>query len=249
MEQLSRVTHVCAIPWGYPYLGIHPWGRLCSVWLNRSICIRAIKDAPLLLEQQPIFNTVEEETTVRKVTLLTALVLMAVMPCMSFAAEKDKKENSVKEKSTPAIKVGVLDWQMLIAKSPQAEQAGKRLEKEFKDRKDTFMDKQKQLETKNEKFQRDKDIMADAERVKAERELSKLQQDLRNLQEENQADYAVRHREEMDKFLNLVKSIVDEYAKKEHFDLILPLDTTLFAAERIDITMAILEKLKADKSS
>lgn len=183
----------------------------------------------------------------KKLTFLTTLILVAALPNMSIAVEKDKKETTAS--MTKAIKIGVLDWQLLVAKSPQAEQAGKRLEKEFKERKDTFLEKQKQLETKHEKFQRDKDIMAEAERTKAERELTKLQQDLRNLQEENQADYAVRHREEMDKFLNTVKAVVDDYAKKEQFDLILPQDTTLFAAERMDITTAILEKLKADKNN
>jgi Skp family chaperone for outer membrane proteins len=184
---------------------------------------------------------------VRKLTFLTTLILVAALPAVGFSAEKDKKESAAPMVKT--VKIGVLDWQLLVAKSPQAEQAGKRLEKEFKERKDSFLEKQKQLETKHEKFQRDKDIMAEAERVKAERELTKLQQDLRNLQEENQADYAARHREEMDKFLNAVKNIVDEYGKKEQFDLILPQDTTLFTADRMDITTAILEKLKADKKS
>lgn len=177
----------------------------------------------------------------RKLAFLTTLILVAAVPSMAIA-EKDKKEAT--PSTAKALKIGVLDWQLLVAKSPQAEQAGKRLEKEFKERKDTFLEKQKQLEAKHEKFQRDKDIMADAERVKAEREITKLQQDLRNLQEENQADYAARHREEMDKFLNTVKNVVDDYAKKEQFDLILPQDTTLFTAERIDITAAILDKLK-----
>jgi Skp family chaperone for outer membrane proteins len=182
---------------------------------------------------------------VKKLTLLTTLALVSVLPSVGIAAVKDKQESGAA--TTKMLKIGVLDWQLLVAKSPQAEQAGKRLEKEFKERKDTFLEKQKQLETKHEKFQRDKDIMADAERVKAERELTKLQQDLRNLQEENQTDYAARHREEMDKFLSAVKTVVDEYGKKEQFDLILPQDTTLFTAERLDITTAILDKLKSDK--
>ena len=184
----------------------------------------------------------------KKRTFITALILVAALPNISLAAsEKNKKETVAAVASAP--KIGILDWQLLVAKSPQAEQAGKRLEKEFKERKETFLEKQKQLETKHEKFQRDKDIMAEAERVKAERELTKLQQDLRNLQEENQADYSARHREEMDKFLNTVKAVVDEYAKKEQFDLILPQDTTLFTADRMDITTAILEKLKSEKKS
>ncbi|MEY3183009.1 MAG: hypothetical protein RLZ35_994 [Pseudomonadota bacterium] len=181
----------------------------------------------------------------RKLTALTTLLVVAALPNISIAGDKEKKDSPVSV--TKALKIGVLDWQLLVAKSPQAEQAGKRLEKEFKERKEVFLEKQKQLEKKHEQFQRNKDIMAEAERVKAERELTKLQQDLRNLQEENQADYTARHREEMEKFLSTVKSIVDAYGKEEQFDLILPQDTTLFSADRIDVTNTILEKLKADK--
>jgi len=200
---------------------------------------KAMNNEPLPLVQQRIIKgkTLKEKFVKKRSALITMILL--ALPGLGFASDK----------TAAPLKLGVLDWQQLVAKSPQAEMAGKRLEKEFKGRKDTFMAKQKDYEAKQEKLQRDKDIMSEIERTKAERELTKLQQELRNLQEENQSDYSIRHREEMDKFLNIVKSIVDEYSKKEQYDVILPQDTTLFAADRVDITQNILDKLKADKKS
>lgn len=184
----------------------------------------------------------------KTIIYVMGLAVGLLSPCAGWAAEKDAKAKEVGvATTTPALKIGVLDWQLLAAKSPQADMAGKRLEKEFKGRKEAFVEKQKQFEAKHEKLQRDKEVMSEAERVKAERELGKLQQDLRTLQEENQADYASRHREEMDKFLNIVKEVLDKYAVQEKFDVILPQDATLYVADRVDVTAIILEKLKQEK--
>lgn len=183
-------------------------------------------------------------------TIICAMSLAAglLSAGTALADQKAAKAAVAPEKEAAvSFKVGVLDWQLLAAKSPQADSAGKRLEKEFKSRKDAFVEKQKQLETKHEKLQRDKEVMSEAERTKSERELMKLQQDLRTIQEENQSDYATRHREEMDKFLNVVKEVVDKYAVQEKFDLILPQDATLYVSDRMDITPVILEKLKHEK--
>lgn len=145
--------------------------------------------------------------------------------------------------SPSPLKVGVLDWQQLLTKAPQAEEAGKRLEKEFQGRKDKLVSKQKDFQTKQEKLQRDRDVMSEAERTKSEKELTKLQQDLRHLDEELRSDYTTRHREEMDEFINLVRDVVSKVAAEEKYDLVLPQEATLFMAERIDVTEKVLQKL------
>ena len=141
-------------------------------------------------------------------------------------------------------KVGVLDWQLLLAKAPQAEEAGKRLEKEFQARKDAFIAKQKDFQTKQEKLGRDKDVMAEVERKKVENDLTKAQQDLRRLDEELRSDYTARHREEMDDFLKVTREVVDTLAKDKKYDLVLPQDATIYVADRVDITEEVLESLK-----
>ena len=147
-------------------------------------------------------------------------------------------------------RIGVLDWQLLLSKSPQAEDAGKRLEKEFQVPKDKFVNKQKEFQTKREKMQRVADVMSVAERGKKEKELAKMEQDLRRMDEELRSDYATRHREEMDLFIKEVRDVVEKVAEEYKYDLVLSQEAALYVAERIDITGKVLERLeKVAKSS
>lgn len=148
-----------------------------------------------------------------------------------------------------AAKIGVLDWQQLLAKAPQAEDAGKRLEKEFQGQKDRLVNKQKEYQTKREKLQRDKDVMSAQEKSKKEKELLKLEQDVRRLDEELRSDYTTRQREEMDDFIKIVKDIVDKFAQEEAYDMVVLQEATLYISERVDITEKILEKLEKSAKS
>lgn len=140
--------------------------------------------------------------------------------------------------------IGVLDWQQLLTKAPQAEEAGKRLEKEFQAPKDKLVNKQKEFQTKRDKWQRDKDAMSATERGKKEKDLAKLEQELRRMDEELRSDYTNRHREEMDDFIKLVREAVDKLAKEDKFDLVIPQEATLYVADRIDITEKVLNRLE-----
>lgn len=151
--------------------------------------------------------------------------------------------------STNPIKIGVLDWQLLSSKAPQAQEASKRLEKEFQDRKDKFIGKQKEFQSSQEKLQKDKDVMSEAERSKLEKNLAKMQQDLRHMDEELRSDYTARYREEMDNFISVVREVVDKLAQEEKYDLVLPQETTLFMADRIDVTEKVLQRLAKAKAA
>lgn len=148
-----------------------------------------------------------------------------------------------------SAKIGVLDWSELLTNAPQADAAGKRLEREFQSRKDAVMAKQKEFQTKQERATRDKDVMTATERKDLELELSALQQDLRHQDEKLRSDYTARHREEMDAFLQVVREVVDNFAKAKDLRLVLPKDATVYTADSIDITEKILDDLRKLKST
>lgn len=168
---------------------------------------------------------------------------------MALAADAQTSTTAKESTGSHTTKIGVLDWQQLLTKAPQAEEAGKRLEKEFQARKDKLINKQKDFQAKQEKIQRDRDTMSDAERSKSEKELTKLQQDLRHMDEELRSDYTARHREEMDDFIKIVREVVDKLAAEEKYDLVLPQEATLFMNERIDVTEKVLQRLAKTKTS
>lgn len=146
--------------------------------------------------------------------------------------------------TAPVHKIGVLDWQQLLSKAPQAEDAAKRLEKEFQGPQKKLIEKQKEFQAKREKLQRDKDVMSAADRSKKEKDLQKLEQDLRRQDEEYRSDYSARQRDEMDAFITLVRGEVEKLAQEEKYDLVIPQEATLFIAERIDITERVLDRLE-----
>ncbi len=144
------------------------------------------------------------------------------------------------------LKVGILDWQLLLSKAPQAEEAGKRLEREFQEPKDKLVNKQKEFQTKRDKLQRDKDVMSAAQRTKSEKDLAKMEQDLRRLDEELRSDYTNRHREEMDSFIQVVRDIVEKISHDEKYDLVLPQEATLYISNRVDVTDKVLQRLEKE---
>jgi outer membrane protein len=175
-------------------------------------------------------------------TLLPVALLAFGVPS-AFAADAPAKE------ITSTTKIGVLDWQQLFTKAPQAEEAGKRLEKAFASRKEDLTKKHKDSQAKQEKLQRDRDTMSEAERTKSEKELAKLLSEVRHLDEELRSDYTEEHRKEMDAFVGLVRELVAKIAAEEKYDLVLPQDATLFMSERSDVTEKVLERLAKAKST
>lgn len=149
---------------------------------------------------------------------------------------------------TPSNKIGVLDWEVILTESPQAKEAKSRLDKEFQARKDKLYSTQKEYQTKQEKLQKDRDILSEAERVKLDKELGKMQQELRHMDEELRSDYTLSHRDEMDKFVKIVREVVEKLAQEEKYDLVIPQEATLYMANRIDVTEKVLQRLNKTKS-
>lgn len=147
--------------------------------------------------------------------------------------------------SASGLKVGVIDWQPLLTKSPQSEEASARLESEFKEPKANLIKKQKEFQEKQAKLQRDKDTMSAADLAKSEKELTKMGQDYRRMEEEFRTNLSERQRTEMEDFMKKVREVVDKLATEEKYDLVIPQDATVFIAERIDMTDKVLEKLSA----
>lgn len=179
-----------------------------------------------------------------KLIRLVFMTIALVGSTVAFAADAPAAKLEA-----PSLKVGVLDWQRLIATAPQAKEAGKRLEKEFQEPGELLNNKQKEFQTKREKLLRDQDILSKAERAKKEKELVRIEQDLRRMDEELRSESAARHREEMDEFVKTVRSIVETYAKKEKYDLVLPQEVMVYFGERVDVTDKILGLLETTKDS
>lgn len=146
--------------------------------------------------------------------------------------------------SAATLKVGVINPQKLFSDSPQAKKAEKSLENEFSARHQKVSSLRKDLETKANDYNRDKDVLSQKDRLEKEKELNRLRQDFQRMASELDVDIKVKRNEILSAFDKEFKEVVNDIAKKEKFDLILPHQIIIYNGSNIDITDKVLEVLK-----
>jgi outer membrane protein len=141
------------------------------------------------------------------------------------------------------LKVSILNTPLILEESLYGKEIRKKMETEFKGRKDDLDARQANLRVKHESFQRDKAILADKDRVTQERELTKLQQSWQQMAEELDIDMRARQQEELHSFEKILEEVVSEIAKTEKYDIIFPMQVAVFNNEKADCTEKVLSKL------
>ena len=84
----------------------------------------------------------------------------------------------VTQQASAEIKVGVVDFQKLMAEAPQVKSAMQTLQNEFGPRQRELMALNNDLKTRDEKLAKEGAIMAEADRAKAEKTLRDQQREL-----------------------------------------------------------------------
>lgn len=164
--------------------------------------------------------------------LIAGLVISCVFLLASHAMAAD-------------LKVGYVNAARLLEEAPQAEEASRRLKKEFAPREESIMATQKEVADMEEQLRRNADVMTEEGRRKLERDIVAQKRELRRFQDEFREDLNFRRNEEIGKLQQLVKEIIETVGEDEDYDLIL-YEGIAFANERIDLTVKILERLKTE---
>lgn len=142
------------------------------------------------------------------------------------------------------LKVGFVNTDKILEESPQAKAADERLKKEFTARDKKLIETRKEIRTLEEKLAKDAAVMSEAERMKAERDIISRKRDVKRAQDEFDDDFNLRRNEELSKVRKTVFDAIVALAKQDGFDLVLS-GGVVFAAERVDITDKVLERLKS----
>lgn len=141
------------------------------------------------------------------------------------------------------IKVGLVDKQVLGQESLYAKSVHEKMKKEFSGRQEALISKEKDLMSKYESLERDKDVLAETDRVKKERELAKLKQSLDEESQAFQHDVMQRQEKEGAAFDKIVSEVLAEIAKEEKLDLVLQQQVALFTNRKADYTYKALQSL------
>ena len=145
-----------------------------------------------------------------------------------------------------SYKIGVLHVDRILRQSAAAKAAHDRIEREFKPR-DAAISKQEQaLRDAQAAYERDRPTLSDDERAARERKLDLQSRDVQRLREQFNEDLRARQFEELDKLKGRLDKVITDYAKTNHYDLIL--QDALWVSSSVDITGDIIKALDASGS-
>ena len=145
------------------------------------------------------------------------------------------------------LKIGAVSIAKILNQAPQAEQANKRLQKEFEPRQKALQDTENSLRSMQQRLDKDSAVMNDSQRRNLERDIRVQSRDFQRAAAEFRDDFNIRRNEELGKFQQQVLQAVNVLAKEEGFDLILNEGAVIYASQSIDITDKVLRKLAGGK--
>ncbi len=140
------------------------------------------------------------------------------------------------------LKIAVVNLPYILAKSPQATDARKRMDKDFSARRNRLEAMQKKIVASAEKIKRDSATMSADARVKAEDDMRGQQREFRRLQDEYNEDVSRAEREEMSKIRDVIKEVIGAMVKEKQYDLVLT-EGILHASDKVDITELVLKRM------
>ena len=143
------------------------------------------------------------------------------------------------------VKIGVVNIQVLMERSPQTKAAMDALQEEFAPRQREFLAKQKEYEELTAKVQKDVAVMGETERRNAEKNMRDLQREVTRLQTEFREDLNLRQNEELGLLQRSLLMEVQNFAAQEGYDLIVG-DGVLFASTAVNITEDVLRTVEAN---
>jgi outer membrane protein len=143
------------------------------------------------------------------------------------------------------LKVGFVDAERVNRESAPAEEASKRLEKEFQPRVQEIQRRETQIKGLQAQFEKDALTMSEADRRNREQEMSRQIVDVQRLQREFQEDLNLRRNQELGSLLERANKIIRQIAESEKYDLIV--QEAVYRSPRIDITERVLKALAGSR--
>ncbi|HZP67778.1 MAG TPA: OmpH family outer membrane protein [Rudaea sp.] len=145
-----------------------------------------------------------------------------------------------------ASKVGYIDYKRLLDNAPQTIEMRAKLEREFAPRDAALKADESKLATLKQRYERDGPIMSKADGDALKREIDALDRSIKRTREDLRTELNARAATERDRIWQQLMDSVIEYARAQGYDLVVP-SPVIYASPRIDITDAVLDKLRHAK--
>ncbi|WP_109994411.1 OmpH family outer membrane protein [Salinisphaera sp. LB1] len=164
---------------------------------------------------------------------LVVAVLAATIGTGSVAAQPTR----------PPPKIGAVDLDRLVRESPQAQTAKKNMAERFAKRKQALEKASNTLQAKMDRLKEKADSMSDDRRDQLSAAIRDDKHQLQRKRSRYNDDVSDAEQKELAHMRSDLRQVIDDYAKNNGYDLIVG-DSVLYASDSVDITDAILQRLK-----
>lgn len=145
-------------------------------------------------------------------------------------------------------RIGYVDMKRLLDQAPQVQQAHDRLQSEFASRDAALKKQEAHLDALRASLASDRDSLDPTQLAERQREVDVLAGSVRRARERMQQELKDRSTQELDKSWQTISNAAVEYARQHDYDLLLP-SPVLYASPKVDITDAVLQKLRRQESA
>jgi len=147
-----------------------------------------------------------------------------------------------------SVKLGVVNVGMLLEKAPQAQAAGKSLEKEFGPQQTELKRMAAKLEQMQQDYQKNQLILSESQKAASEREITMMTRDIQRKRNDIQELVNIRRNEELASLQNEVNKAIRIIGEQQAYDLIL-YEGIAYTNNSLDITEAVLKYLEKEYRS
>lgn len=158
----------------------------------------------------------------KKIFLITALMIS-----MGSASAAD-------------LKVGIVNVQKILSKSPQVKTINEKIQKQFKARYEELETMRKKGAKLQEKMQRDGMTLTMAQKLEISREVQTLDGKFKLKQTFLQDDISIASKQEQAKLMRKIQKAIAEVAKKEKVDLVLKSEAIAYLGSSIDLSDKVI---------
>ncbi len=146
-----------------------------------------------------------------------------------------------------ATRIGYVDMKRLLDNAPQVIAARSRLAQEFAARDAMLAQDETRLAAQRQRLERERGTLETEDLLRREDELDSLERAIERTRQQLRGELQSRTEQETERAWQEINEAVIVHARDAGFDLVLP-SPVIYASARIDLTEAVLARLRADHS-
>ena len=163
-----------------------------------------------------------------------AVVFTMVLMLLALPAYADKAST---------IKIGVVDFNKVMQRSPQMTAINDKLQKTFKKRQEKLQAAEKKLKTEMDKFNRESSVMTVAEREELSHSITQDKREFARQQEDFEGELNIAKRKAQITLNESMLKEVEALAKAKNYDLIMQKVGLPYVSDKVDLTDQVIKRM------